>query len=47
MKYLKRIFENDLYNQVDSDELKDFSETYLAYLLDDTNFKLEVIDTET
>ena len=42
MRYLKRIFENDLYNQVDSDELKDFCETYLAYLLDDTSFKLEV-----
>ena len=46
MKYLRRIFENDLYNQVDSDELKDFCETYLAYLLDDTSFKIEVIDTE-
>lgn len=46
MKYLKRIFENDLYKQVDEVELKDFCETYLAYLLDDTNFKLEVIDTE-
>jgi hypothetical protein len=46
MKYLKRIFENDLYNQVDDVELRDFSETYLAYLLDDTSFKIEVIDTE-
>lgn len=46
MRYLKRIFESDLYNQVDSDELKDFCETYLAYLLDDTSFKIEVIDTE-
>jgi hypothetical protein len=46
MKYLKKIFENDLYKQVDSDELKDFCETYLAYLLDDTSFKIEVIDTE-
>jgi len=45
MRYLKRIFENDLYNQVDSDELKDFCETYLAYLLDDTSFKLEVIES--
>jgi hypothetical protein len=46
MRYLKRIFENDLYNQVDDVELRDFSETYLAYLLDDTSFKIEVIDTE-
>ena len=45
MKYLKRIFENDLYNQVDSVELKDFCETYLAYLLDDTSFKIEVIES--
>ena len=44
MRYLKRIFENDLYNQVDSDELKDFCETYLAYLLDDTNFDIEVVE---
>jgi hypothetical protein len=46
MKYLKKIFENDLYAQVDEVELKDFCETYLAYLLDDTSFKIEVIDTE-
>jgi hypothetical protein len=46
MKYLKKIFENDLYSQVDSDELQDFCETYLAYLLDDTSFKIEVIDAE-
>lgn len=46
MKYLKKIFENDLYNQVDEVELRDFCETYLAYLLDDTSFKIEVIDTE-
>lgn len=46
MKYLKKIFENDLYSQVDEVELRDFCETYLAYLLDDTNFKIEVIDTE-
>jgi hypothetical protein len=46
MRYLKSIFENDLYNQVDEAELKDFCETYLAYLLDDTSFKIEVIDTE-
>ena len=46
MKYLKKIFENDLYNQVDEAELQDFCETYLAYLLDDTSFKIEVIDTE-
>jgi hypothetical protein len=43
MKYLKRIFENDLYNQVDEAELLDFTEMNLAYLLDDTSFKLEVI----
>jgi len=46
MKYLRSIFENDLYSQVDSDELQDFCETYLVYLLDDTSFKIEVIDTE-
>lgn len=46
MRYLKRIFESDLYNQVDDVELRDFCETYLAYLLDDTSFKIEVIDTE-
>ena len=46
MRYLKSIFENDLYSQVDEAELRDFSETYLAYLLDDTSFKIEVIDTE-
>lgn len=45
MRYLKRIFENDLYNQVDEQELKDFCETYLAYLLDDTSFKIEVIES--
>ena len=46
MKSLKKIFENDLYSQVDEAELQDFCETYLAYLLDDTSFKIEVIDTE-
>jgi hypothetical protein len=45
MKYLKKIFETDLYSQVDSDELKDFCETYLAYLLDDTSFKIEVVES--
>ena len=45
MKYLKRIFESDLYNQVDEQGLMDFSETYLAYLLDDESFKLQVRDT--
>jgi hypothetical protein len=45
MKYLRRIFENDLYSQVDSDELQDFCETYLAYLLDDTSFKIEVVES--
>jgi hypothetical protein len=45
MRYLKRIFENDLYNQVDEQELKDFCETYLAYLLDDTSFSIEVLET--
>jgi hypothetical protein len=43
MRYLKRIFESDLYNQVDEVELRDFCETYLAYLLDDTSFKIKVI----
>jgi hypothetical protein len=33
MKYLKKIFENDLYNDVD--ELMDFCQTNLAYLLDE------------
>ena len=42
MRYLKRIFESDLYNQVDEAELRDFCETYLAYLLDDTSFKIDV-----
>ena len=46
MKYLKKIFENDLYSQVDSDELQDFCETYLAYLLDDTSFKIEVVESQ-
>jgi len=45
MKYLKKIFENDLYSQVDEVELKDFCDTYLAYLLDDTSFKLEVYES--
>ena len=45
MRYLKRIFESDLYNQVDDIELRDFCETYLAYLLDDTSFKIEVIES--
>lgn len=45
MRYLKRIFEQDLYNQVDEVELRDFCETYLAYLLDDSSFKLEVIES--
>lgn len=45
MKYLKKIFENDLYKQVDDVELKDFCETYLAYLLDDTSFKIEVVES--
>ena len=45
MKYLKKIFETDLYSQVDEVELKDFCETYLAYLLDDTSFKIEVVES--
>lgn len=45
MKYLKKIFEN--YDQVDKVELRDFCETYLAYLLDDTSFKIEVIASAT
>lgn len=45
MKYLKKIFENDLYNQVEEDELMDFSQSYLSYLLDDTRFKLEVYES--
>ena len=45
MKYLKKIFESDLYNQVDEVELQDFCETYLAYLLDDTSFKIEVVES--
>jgi hypothetical protein len=45
MKYLKKIFENDLYNQVEADELMDFSQSYLSYLLDDTKFKLEVYES--
>ena len=41
MRYLKKIFENDS-NKVDKDELQDFCETYLVYLLDDTKFKLTI-----
>ncbi len=44
MRYLKKIFENDS-NKVDKDELQDFCETYLAYLLDDTKFILEIFDS--
>jgi hypothetical protein len=46
MKYLKNIFENNLYSQVDETELQDFCETYLAYLLDDTSFKIEVVESQ-
>ena len=35
MKYLRRIFEE--VNQNEYEQLKDFCEMYLAYLLDDDN----------
>lgn len=41
MKYLKRIFES-----LDKDELKDFCETNLAYLLDDPDFEIRIEDTD-
>jgi hypothetical protein len=37
MKYLKRIFEN-----LDKDELQDFCEMNLAYLLDDGDFRIDI-----
>lgn len=46
MKYLKKIFENDLYNtDINISELIDFCETNLAYLLDNTKFKLEFLES--
>lgn len=41
MKYLKKIFES-----LDKDELKDFCETNLAYLLDDPDFEIRISDTD-
>jgi hypothetical protein len=40
MKYLKRIFEE--VNREEYEELKDFCEMYLAYLLDDSDWQLSV-----
>jgi hypothetical protein len=41
MKYLKRIFESLTEDQIL--ELKEECETYLAYLLDDEDFRIELI----
>jgi len=40
MKYLRRIFEE--VNQNEYEQLKDFCEMYLAYLLDDGNWRLDI-----
>ena len=40
MKYLKRIFEE--VNRDEYEELKDFCEMYLAYLLDDSDWKIDL-----
>jgi hypothetical protein len=40
MKYLKKIFEE--VNRDEYEELKDFCEMYLAYLLDDSDWKIEI-----
>ena len=40
MKYLKRIFEE--VNRDEAVELKDFCEMYLAYLLDDSDWKIDL-----
>ena len=41
MKYLKRIFES-----LDKDELQDFCEMNLAYLLDNPDFEIRIEDTD-
>ena len=41
MRYLKRIFES-----LDKDELRDFCEMNLAYLLDDPDFEIRIEDTD-
>jgi hypothetical protein len=41
MKYLKKIFES-----LDKDELRDFCEMNLAYLLDDPDFEIRIEDTD-
>lgn len=40
MKYLKRIFESKV--GIDKDELMDFCEMNLAYLLDDGDFRIDI-----
>jgi hypothetical protein len=40
MKYLKRIFEE--VNQNEYEQLKDFCEMYLAYLLDEGDWKIDI-----
>ena len=40
MKYLKRIFEE--VNQNEYEQLKDFCEMYLAYLLDDGDWRIDI-----
>lgn len=44
MKYLKKIFEAEYSNKVgiDEDELTDFCEMNLAYLLDDGDFRIDI-----
>ena len=44
MKYLKKIFEAEYSNKVgiDKDELIDFCEINLAYLLDDGDFRIDI-----
>ena len=44
MKYLKKIFEAEYSNKVgiDKDELTDFCEMNLAYLLDDGDFRIDI-----
>lgn len=41
MKYLKKIFES-----LDKDELRDFCEMNLAYLLDNPDFEIRISDTD-
>lgn len=42
MKHIKPFNENTYQNPIEQQELKNFCETHLAYLLDDDNFELKV-----